>query len=468
MASHRSGGFLRAALAFTLLLLCLPPLLLAGQGSSGANTSSSAPQVNAVNPANAYAVLEPCSSKANNTLPPPDKNQDECTLSQTEYNNLRKNADANKGLQQNAISTGMLAWPDSLQGGAWLPLASALALTLMAIFYWAISLRSIKQQLRALRKERDNLVRQLRDLSEAPSTVSSPAPVASAPPPRVKVEEDFKRDFPGFSKNQPTHPKQQSAYSGNSSAAAHVKPDPMQPQPSLGKATQAKPTYSQPSNQPPPTHSSQPYRQQETLPRSAGPERTSSQLRPETRSEFGSTLRPSETRPAPPAVAGESYATGITSEPATCGPGPTASPQPEYTPIPEITHGKELIKTGDILADYNKAQGRGEQGEEWFKQNYRCTGLSCLNLNDYRIDPHAVLRFEQSGRGYFLAVEKGPDEYAIVPAFAKEFDAARGSLEGVFTYGQDPSPTDLLLKAALVKRRGEEWVLETPGAIGRV
>lgn len=144
------------------------------------------------------------------------------------------------------------------------------------------------------------------------------------------------------------------------------------------------------------------------------------------------------------------------------------APAPDPAPTPQTQLRLPVIwqKTNNLADDYNCARTLGLDAEDAFQAAYRCASLSCANLNDLRKDPQATLRFEQSNRGLFLAVAEGSrtGDSLIVPAFGKDFTAARASFEGVFTY-EDSLPGGLLSPAKAVLTNGL-WTLTQAGEIG--
>lgn len=142
-------------------------------------------------------------------------------------------------------------------------------------------------------------------------------------------------------------------------------------------------------------------------------------------------------------------------------------PQPAQPRPAAPTSPERWQKTNDLTADYNLACTLGVDAEDAFQSAYRCKGLSCVNLNDLRKDAQAILRFEESSRGLFLAIEgraQGIGKALIVPAFGKDFQAARASLEGVFVY--DDQRRSGLDRPATATLSGDHWSLDQPGKIG--
>ncbi len=118
------------------------------------------------------------------------------------------------------------------------------------------------------------------------------------------------------------------------------------------------------------------------------------------------------------------------------------------------------VRTGNVLRDYNAA--RAHEDAAWFYEQYRCTGLSCQNLPDLRMNPVAELRFEASGYGMFLGGTQDGEGF-LLPSFDRDYAAARGSFEGVFDYPSASAGPFALMREARIARRGELWVLQQPG-----
>ena len=119
--------------------------------------------------------------------------------------------------------------------------------------------------------------------------------------------------------------------------------------------------------------------------------------------------------------------------------------------------------TGDALADYNRARAMSDpQGEDWFHRHYACRGLSCKNLDEWKLDPATRLVFEASSFGKFEALQDGT-QTLVFPAFNVDYGPARDSLEGVFLYPEHSGDEVRLLSPAVVEGGGERWTLRKPG-----
>ncbi len=127
---------------------------------------------------------------------------------------------------------------------------------------------------------------------------------------------------------------------------------------------------------------------------------------------------------------------------------------------PVATQPEWRVRTGHVLRDYNAA--RAHEGGDWFHEQYPCTGLSCQNLTDLRMNPAAELRFEASGYGMFLGVMQEGQGF-LLPSFDRDYLAARSSFEGVFNYPSTSAGPFALMREARIVRRGELWLLQEPG-----
>jgi hypothetical protein len=125
----------------------------------------------------------------------------------------------------------------------------------------------------------------------------------------------------------------------------------------------------------------------------------------------------------------------------------TSTPEPVQTKAPAPPADPY---TGKPWEDYNIARSMDlAQGEEWFYRHYpQILRLSCQNLDQHR-NQHVDLRFEQSSRGVFLAIQYG-DDFVVFPQLIGDYASARRSLEGVFTYPSAASTNLVLKKPALV------------------
>lgn len=119
------------------------------------------------------------------------------------------------------------------------------------------------------------------------------------------------------------------------------------------------------------------------------------------------------------------------------------------------------------LSEYNRVRASGDQDRErdTFQKRYSPQRLSCLNLEDYRYNSTASLRFDASGRGNFMAAEDSGDIFCF-PSFSVDF-SQRKALEGVFLYPEGNLGTLRLKQPARLKEDGNGWLLKEPGIFER-
>jgi hypothetical protein len=174
--------------------------------------------------------------------------------------------------------------------------------------------------------------------------------------------------------------------------------------------------------------------------------------------------------PQPPRPAQQQQRTSQSSPSRPPSPGRVPSPvhrqAPPTVPVPVPQQPPEPPARGvNIVYDYHHVRTSADRDREidWFESTYKFTRGSCVNHDDLRNDPSAMLRFQEASRGAFVIVRQGQVTMAF-PWFATDLQQDRQFLEGVFQYPQSAGALRVA-QPAMLDQRGTELVLTQPGVL---
>ncbi len=118
-----------------------------------------------------------------------------------------------------------------------------------------------------------------------------------------------------------------------------------------------------------------------------------------------------------------------------------------------------------VVGDYQRVCSSSDsQDIDEFEATYHFTRISCLNFEDLRTNPNAILRFQEAQRGSLLLVDQGTQILAF-PWFTTSLQQEKERLEGIFQYYERGSANLRLAKPAVLGKQGACWVMQEPGTV---
>ena len=147
---------------------------------------------------------------------------------------------------------------------------------------------------------------------------------------------------------------------------------------------------------------------------------------------------------------------------------PPTYTRPSFPPSQPVHPLQNRSSLSGLVTSYeNACSDASGNARAAFESRYKVTRISCLNLQERKLQPTVTLRFEEHPQGWFMAIgDPAEPELALLPWYGFEFDLEPERWRHMFSYPPNASAHYVVTRPGKLKPLDNGWIMTQPGEFG--